>query len=195
MTPSTLWPCAVVLDYRSNFGPHKMTIPLTEWSPVSGGHISGTNLAWDSSQVDTDDMITGLVTLLKPFFYTDTVFSQYTIYTFASVNAPARPKVAQGITGGTGTGGSYNPATQATFNFKTAGFHAFKLVMLDVAAGAQYLPVTAFPSPAYDTTIALRDYIISDANAFSGRDNTQPVTLAKLTYTINEKLRQSYKLD
>lgn len=194
MTGHTLWPASITIDYNSNWGAHKMTLPIREWSPVSSGHISGTATDWNDTQADVDDFVNDFVDKLLPFFYTDTDFTAYTVHTYSSVNAPARPQVAQTLTGKTGTGASYNPGTQATFNFKTIGFFPFKVVMLDVAAGSQYLPVSAFPSPAYDTTIALRDFVLADASIFQGRDGTQVASLVKVTYTINEQLRKSYKL-
>ena len=195
MAPNSLFPCAVVIDYVNSFARHKMTIPLKEHSPVSGGHIAGTNLAWDASQVDTDDMMQGLADLLKPFFFTDTTFTNYTIMEYADAESPGVPVVSQPFVTAVGTGGATIPASQATFNFKTTGFHAFKIVMLDARVSATFAPLTALVSPANDDEIALRDYLTDDVNAFSGRDNERPQSLVRVTYTLNEKLRKSYRLD
>jgi hypothetical protein len=194
MTEYSLYPCSIALRYHNNFAPHVMTIPLNAWSPISSGHDAGTNLAWDGSQVDTLTMVDGLLTKLLPFFYTDTHFDNFTIYTYADPDAPARPVVDIGLTDEVGSGATYIPATQANYMFRTGGFSYLRLTMLDVAASSQFLPVSSFPLPGYATTVALANYIIDDANAFRGRDNTQPQFLKKITYTLNEKLRRSYRL-
>lgn len=195
MAPNSLFPCHVVIDYSTAYSRHKMTIPLKEHSPVSGGHIAGTNLAWDTTQVDTDDMIQGLVDLLKVFFFTDTTFNNYTIFEWADADGPPAPVISKPIVTGVGTGAAVIPATQATWNFKTSTFGAFKLVLLDTKVSATFNPVSNLTSPDFDDEIALRDYILDSGNAFSGRDNTEPTTLVRITYTLNEKLRKSYRLD
>ena len=172
-----------------------MTLPLTPWSPVSGGHISGTNTDYTDTQVDTDDWIQAFVALIKVKFATTTTFINYTVYTYDEITSPARPKVSQTI-GVVGTnGGAIIPASQATYNFKTAGFFPFKLVFLDTEVSAVFLPKVALVSPADDEEIAIRDYILDDNAIVGGRDNTRVANLVKITYTLNEKLRASYDID
>jgi len=172
-----------------------MTIPLKEHSPVSGGHIAGTNLAWDASQVDTDTMMQGLADLLKPFFAPETTFINYTIYEYADELTPGVPVVSIPFTTAVGTGDPVIQAAQATFNFKTTGFGAFKIVMLDARVSATFGPLISLVSPANDDEIALRDFLTLNTNAFSGRDNQRPAVLQRVTYTLNEKLRKAYRLD
>lgn len=195
MTPGSLAPCSLVLKYRTAQAPHDMTIPLNAWQFPSSGHVAGTNLAWDDTQRDTDDLVTDLVVLLKPFWPTTTAFTNYIINTYETPTSPARPQVALSLTGGAGTGGATIPAAQATFNFKTTDFNAFKLVMLDARVSATFQPLENFVVGTNDDEIALRDYIVADTNAFRGRKETQPVQLIRVTYTLNEKLRKSYHLD
>lgn len=195
MTPHTLWPCSVNIDYATGYSLHKMTIPLAEWSPVSSGHPAGTNLAWNGSQVDTDDMVVGFIDLLRPLFPTTTLFRNYTINTYASVNAPARPRISFPIGVPAGTGSSIIPASQATFNFKSEGFFPFKLVLLDTKVSSTFQPLQVLVSPANDVEIAIVNWLMDDVNAFSARDNTKPTTFERITYTLNEKLRKSYRLD
>jgi hypothetical protein len=185
----------VQIFYRTANAPHLMTIPLREWSPVSGGHTAGTNLNWNGTQTDTKDMIDGLVDLFKPFFHTSTTFNSYVINTYTDQTAPARPQVTIPLVAAAGTGGATIPAAQATFNFKTTQFNAFKIVMLDAQVSSTFQPLESLVSPANDDEIALRDYIVDDGNSFAGRDNYQPTLLQRVTYTLNEKLRKSYHLD
>jgi hypothetical protein len=195
MAPNSLFPTALRIFYRTPNAPHVMTIPLTVWSPISGGHVAGTCLAWDGSQADVDTMVLGLKDLLKPFWGSTTTFTSYEIDTFATPTSPARPQVALGMTSGAGTGSGGIPAAQATFNFKTTAFGTFKLVMLDAKVSATFQPLDDLVSPADDDEIALRDYLRLDANAFAGRDGNQLAILKRITYTLNEKLRAEYRLN
>lgn len=195
MAPNSLYPCSAVIGYRSAYAPHKMTLPLLAWSPISGGHPAGTNLNWNAAQTDTADLIEDFIDLLKPFFYTTTVFTDWTIYTYATPTAPARPVVSAQISGGAGTGGATIPASQASWMFKTTGFGVFKLVMLDTKVSAAFGPLTALVSPADDDEIAVIDYVKDDAMSFAGRDGDKVSVWHKITYTLNEKLRKSYRLD
>jgi len=195
MAENSLFPCSCEILYRTINAPHRMILPLTEWSPISTGHPSGTNLAWDTTQVDTDDMISGLKDLLLPFWPPSTTFSSYTISTYANKDAPARPQASFGFVVGAGTGAATIPAAQATFNFKTTNFGAFKLVMLDAKVSAAFGPLDSLVVGVNDDEIALRDWLRLEANAFSGRDGFRPSVLPRITYTLNEKLRASYHLD
>lgn len=195
MAPNSLFPCSAQIFYRTINAPHMMVVPLREWSPISGGHPAGTNLNWNDVQVDTDDMIVDFIALLLPFYHTTTSFSSYVINTYANATAPARPQISVPLTTAAGTGGATIPAAQATFNFKTTGFGAFKIVMLDAQVSSTFQPLEALVSPANDDEIALRDYVCDPDWAFSGRDNLRPALLKRVTYTLNEKLRKSYHLD
>jgi len=170
-------------------------LPLNTWSPVSGGHPAGTNLAWDASQKDTADLIGDFVNLLLPFFDADYTFDGYTIYTYATVNGPAQPQVENSFTGIIGTGAATIPAAMATYVFRTAAFGQSKIILLDTAVSAAFGPKTALVSPADDDEIALVNYWTADSNAFTGRDGTQPSFWRKITYKLNDELRKEYRFD
>lgn len=195
MTEYSLFPCSITFNYRSTYAPHKMTIPLNAWSPASSGHLAGTNLAWDGTQKDTADLVGEFVTLLKPFFHTSTIFSDYVVYTYADEDAPARPVISDAITGGAGTGAATIPATQASYMMKTTAYGTFKIVMLDTKVSAAFGPLNSLVVGVNDAEIALVDYIKAVANPFRGRDNAEVHNFVKVTYTLNEKLRKSYRLD
>jgi len=195
MAVHSLFPTAVRINYRTPNAPHVQTVPLQVWSPVSGGHIAGTVTAWDDSQKDVDDMINDLVDAELPFWGSGTHFTSYEIDTYADKDAPARPQVAIALTGKTGTGTDGIPAAQATFNFKSTAFGPFKLVMLDGKVSSTFQPLEALVSPANDDEIALVAVLVDDTNGFAARDNAQIQTLKRITYTLNEKLRASYRLN
>src|SRR5437868_4488105 len=91
---NSLFPAFVVIDYHSAFGSHKMTIPTKAYTGPGVGFPAGHFLAWDSTDVDADDMINALVELIAPFFKVDTTFDSYTIYTMASAEAAPLPEYA-----------------------------------------------------------------------------------------------------
>lgn len=194
MAVHTLYPCSCALRYHSAYAPHVMTIPLTAWSPVSSGHDSGTNLAWDSSQVDTKDMITGLVDLLIPFFDTNTHFDGYTIFTYATITGPALPQSEATFMGKVGTSSATIPASMASYIFRTAGFGSARIILLDTVVTSTFQPKTVLLSPADDDEIALINYWMDDGNAFAGRDGTQVTFWRKITYKLNDALRKEYRL-
>jgi len=195
MAENSLFPCSATLDYQTAYSIHKMTLPLNEWSPVSGGHPAGTNTDWTAAQVDTDTWMQGFADLAKVFLDPDSAFLSYTIYTYADADAPPRPQVTKAFTTAVGTGDPPIPASQATWNFKTTGFGTFKLVMLDTKVSAAFGPLTVLGSPADDDEIALIDYILDDNSILRGRDQNRISIWKKNTYTLNEKLRKSYRLD
>jgi hypothetical protein len=194
MAENSLFPASVHLFYRTENAPHMATIPVNEWSFPSGGHDQGTFLTWEDTEIDVDDMVNGLVDLYLPFFYTTTNFTHYIVNTYEDADAPARPQINKKLTGKVGTGGTTIPAAQATFNFKTTGFGVFRLVMLDARVSATFQPVEDLVSPTYDDEAAIVDYVVDPANAFRGRDELKPSILVRITYTLNEKLRDSYHL-
>lgn len=191
MTQYSLNPAYVVVNYHSANGAHKMTLPTNAWQGLSGGHDQGTFTTWNSGSIDADDMVTALVAVMKVFFPTTSSFDNYVIYTKAGPSDPSFP-VAGNTLGVAGTGGSAIPATQMTWFFRTASFRPFKLVFLDVEAPANFEKITAFPSPAYDTTLAVKAVLIDEDNAWSARGNEPPVNLVSQTFTLNEKLRREY---
>src|SRR4029453_11902389 len=195
MTVHSLFPCSVNIFYRTVNAPHMMTIPLTEWSPISVGHSAGTNLDWTAAQVDTDDTIQDFIDLIKAFFDTTTTFNHYTINTYEDADAPARPQVTKAITTGAGTGTDTIPAAQATFNYKTTAFGTFKIVLLDARVSATFNPLDTLVSPANDDEIAVNAFVMDNTTPFGGRDGFQVSVWKRNTYTLNEKLRASYHLD
>lgn len=194
MTEHSLFPCSAQIFYRTVNAPHMMNVPLREWSPISGGHPAGTNLDWTSTQVDTDTFMQAFADLLKPFYDTTTTFSHYIINTYDDEFSPARPQIQKSFVTAAGTGGDTIPAAQATFNYKTSNFGAFKLVMLDARVSSTFGKLTSLSSPANDDEIALNAFVLDPTSPFQGRDQFQVTAWHSITYTLNEKLRKSYHL-
>lgn len=195
MAENLLFPTAGLIEYTGIVGTHFMTVPLTEWSPVSSGHPMGTCTAWDSTQKDVSDFFDEYTDLIKVFLDNTASILNATIYTYASPGAPGRPRETVTYTGKVGTGGTVIPAAQQTISFKTSDFGTFRVVILDSVVTSAFQPKKALVSPADDKEIALVNYIKDDANCIQGRDGFQVQTYRGITYTLNEKLRRSYRLD
>jgi hypothetical protein len=85
------------------------------------------------------------------------------------------------------------PATMQTWTLRSANFHHFKLVLLDVATSALFTPITPADTSADQDLMV--DTLNSDANAWSARDNSRPTTLIKITSKLSDVLRHVYRLD
>jgi hypothetical protein len=189
----SLSPAFVVVSYHSVEAPHKMTLPTLAWDQLGGTSGNGGYVAWDNSNRDADDMIKDFVTLLAEITPSTTTYDSYQIYTKASALAPNILR-AEGPLAIAGTSGAtYAPATQATFNLRTRGFHHAKIVLLDVEAPADFAPT--FPSAlSTDQGNVFANYAL-DSNAWAGRDNEQIDSIQRITWTLNEALRRAYRLN
>ncbi len=196
MTPNSLSPSSLIIDYHTLFGAHKMTIPTLQWLPVNvGAGVLGSYVAHDGfTTVEADNMVTTLCNDLAPFVNSTTVFDLVTIYnqaTSTSDNIPAR-SLALGIAGTLGAT-TLAEAVSATFNFKTVDNGDVKLVLLDIPLGG-----TGFraihPAAFGADVLALEVEFTADDRAWSGRDDTRPSVLRKITWDLNDKLQKSYKM-
>lgn len=195
MAENSLFPCSAVIQYTGVQGTHKMTLPLNEWSPISGGHPLGTTLAWDTSQKDTEDMIDGFITLLLPFLDNTAEVQAVTIYTYDEPEAPARPRAAKTYAGQTGSGGTVIPAAQQSINLRTEDFGQSRIVILDSVVSANFAPKRTITLLGDPDEWALTTYFGDVTNGFAGRDGARPGIFGSITYTLNEKLRREYRLD
>ena len=193
MTPNSLFPAFVKVDYHSVFGVHSMVLPTRTWSP-DGATVAGTFVDWDDNDTDADDMIQALVTLFLPFFIATTTFDLYTIYTMAAAGAKPVP-VASAELGldGTSVSTTWAKAVQKTFTFRTDLFGILKLVFLDCPSGNNFDRVNAFGADA--ATLAILAALSADTNAWSARDNGKPDTVVQQATTLNEALRKTYRMN
>jgi hypothetical protein len=184
--PESQNPSFVKILYHSNAGPHTMEVPTLQWNE------SGTFDVWGGGTVVDHDMVEAFVTLLLPFFGSDTEFESFIIYNVPTPGAAPQPVASFPLSGMVGSASSpgWTTAVQGTFSIRTTLFGLFKITMLDGASGNSFAPSTALGGDA----LALFEELISDANGWSGRDNGQPNVFIKFTKTLNEKLRRSYRL-
>jgi len=193
VAPNSLSPASCVISYHTTFGSHKMTIPTLAWLPTNISGALGSYQAWDLSTIDAEVMVNALIDLLKALVPSSTVFDTATVYTQAtstSDNIPRR-QVAVG-TAGTSTGGSFPQAVSSTMNFKTLGNGDQKLVLLDTPLGASGFVAV---HPAFTGAFAaVETEFTAVSNAWSGRDDTRPAVLRKVTFDLNDKLQKQYRM-
>lgn len=195
MAVNSLSPASVKIDYHSNYGAHVMTIPTKEWLPTNITGTLGSYLAWDgTTSVDAEVMINDLVDLLKVYALPTVVFDSATIYTQATPTADNIPQRSAALTQvGTSSATGFSEAQSATFNFKTLANGDAKLVLLDSPIGSNGF-VAVHPAAFGAAEIALNAEFTSLTAAWSGRDDTRPSGLRKITYDLNEKLQKAYRM-
>lgn len=194
MAPNSLSPASGVISYHTGFATHKMTIPTSEWFPLGITGDLGSYLDHDGDPIDAEEMWTDLCNLLKPFVLPTTTFDTVTVYTMATPTSPQIPRasVALGIDG-TSVLTGFSEAQSSTFNFKTSGNGDFRLVLLDVpltATGFRAIHPDGFGAPV----TALSDFVTGRTTAITGRDDTVPSVLRKITFDLNDKLQKEYRM-
>jgi len=191
---NSLYPAFFRIFYRTAYAPHTMTIPVKAWNPVSGGHPSGTFTNHLDAEVDAEDMIDGLVLILKEIWLPSTNIANAIIYTMESATSPAVPRVTYTIdVDGVNTNTGWAEAVQLTFTLRTADFNKAKYVLLDVPSDNDFTKQTsqAALSGAFSDMI---DYVEDSANAFVGRDGFQPTAFVSMIFDLNDGLRKRYRL-
>jgi len=194
MAENSLSPASVKINYHSAFGAHAMTIPTLAWLPTNITGILGSYQAWDLTSIDGEAMINALVDKLKVFMVPAVQFDLATIYTQAtstSDNIPQRSAVLTQV--GTSAATGFTEAQSTTFNFKTLANGDVKLVLLDTPiGGAGFNAILPAGFVADITNLATEFEAVS--NAWSGRDDTRPAVLRKVTFDLNDKLQKLYRM-
>lgn len=191
MAPNSLSPSSVVIDYHSAYAPHKMTIPTLQWYVTSITGDLGSYQAHNAAAVDAETMIMALIDKLKVFLKTNEAFDNITIYTQDTATSPNIPRVTKAISvAGIATTGN-EAAVSATWNFKTAANGNAKLTLLDTPIPATWFNRIRHADFNSDQQAVATEFQLS-ANAWSGRDDYQPVSCASITYDLNDKLQRMY---
>ncbi len=195
MAPNSLSPSSLLFNYHSAFGAHTMTVCTLQWLPTNLLGTLGSYLAHDGvTSVDAETMANSLADLLAVFMPSTSAFDLVTVYNQATPtadNIPAR-SVALTQTGSSG-GTGFSQAQSATFNFKTVANGDAKLVVLDTFIGSTGFKAL-HPSGFNSADLALEAFFTDDQQAWTGRDDSRPLVLRKITYDLNEKLQKAYKM-
>lgn len=189
MTPHSSFPGYILLEYLSSKGPHGAKIHTKAWN--SGVGTLGGYEAWDTTPIPVETMVDDLVAVLVPHLPTTTTFTQATAYSIAAPeDAPAIP-VWQAALADAGTNvGGQTDAAMATFSFKTTGFGDARLVLLDIAAPADFIPRAPANFTTADTDLEA-EFCALD-KAWSGRDNLRPNQLRRVVFGLSQVLRHKY---
>lgn len=194
MTPNSLSPSSAVIDYHSVYGAHKQTIPTSQWFPIGATGDLGGYVDHDGDAVDAEEMWVAYFALAKAFLPTTAMFDGVTIYTQAAATGPNIPRVSKAISvAGTSPLSGLSQAQSTTLNFKTAAHGDFKLVFLDTQLGSNgfnALHPADFTTPVTN----LANFITGRDTAITGRDDSIPNTLRKITYDLNDKLQKVYRM-
>lgn len=194
MTVNSLSPASAVIGYSTFYGSHRMTVPTTEWFPTSITGTIGSYLDHDGDPIDAEEMWTDYVTLLLPFVKPSTTFDSVTIYTQATSTSDNIPRASTSLAlvGVNASTGLFQ-AQSITFNFKTSINGDFKIVLLDVPLGAGGFNAV-HPADFNAETLALETFVAGRDTSITGRDDTIPNELRKITYDLNKKLQRAYKM-
>lgn len=190
---NSLYPAFVRLFWHSAQAPHVKTIPTLGWTEAGGTNGKGVFTTWNSSVVDAQDMIEELVGSLADFNTASSVYDSFIIYTMSAPDAIPQPR-AQGLLGVAGTSvGDAQPASQGTYTWRTTNFGIFKLEFLDAPVNDNFAKITVEGTSGqpHEVSLILRD---SD-NGWAGRDGGQVTAFLQASFTLNEKLRKSYRLN
>lgn len=195
MAEGSLFPAFVKFDYHTAYGVHSAIVPTRAWNPVPlvPLNVLGSYENWSSLPCDGEEMIEGLATVLAEFLPATGGYDVATVYTKDSPTAPARPRASKAIAiVGSNASTAWSKAVQQTFVFRDTEFNIAKLVILDVPT-ASFNPLSDISgSPE---ALAVVGAFTSSSWAWQSRKEFRPSTFVRLTYTLNEKLRQEYNMD
>lgn len=191
--PNSPGPTQILVNYHSAFGFHKMALNALEWHGTPDVNGSGAIECHDATLIDTDDMVKALVALFAPFFPASVVFDNYIVFTYASPTDDPVPVASAALTTiGTSATPGWSKAVQATLSFRTSLFGIAKIVLLDYDSQDSFDKTVVVP-PATPLS-ALRDEFTASTNGWCGRDGGRPDTYISACVTLNEKLRQGYRM-
>lgn len=191
MTAFSLFPSFVKLYYHTAYSPHVQIIPTRQWNT---GLDEGSFDDWASGTIGADDMVQGFVQDVVPYIVTTTVYDYYEIWNYPDEDS--LPEVVRTVAVVDGEGlvdpsGKTTKAVEVTYSFKTSFNNILKIVLLDGVANTQFDKVGVLDAPTYSADIIAN--IINPTNGWAGRDGGQPMFCSQIAFTLNEKLRRSYR--
>ena len=194
MTQNSQYPGFVEIFYHTLWGQHSMEVCHHGWNYAGGSPESGEFNTWDDGVVEADVMINDFVDTLLPFFLPTTTFDTYTIYTMADEDADPTPVYAAALDlDGTSIETEWAKAVQTTFTFRTESFNIAKLVLLDTPSAAGFDKILSFGASV--EALAILAELSDETNGWSARANSRINTLVQISYTLNETLRRSYRMN
>lgn len=194
MSVGTLSPAYVQLNYHSIYGAHVALIPTKEWFPTSlTGHL-GSYSNWLSIPCDAEAMIQDYADAMMAFYPSTAGTDTATIWTKATPTSPAYPRAQYPITSpGTLSMPGWSKAVQHQYILRGTDFSLMKLLFLDCPIGGSWDALSDISGSA--EAIAVVGAITSDSWAWQTRKDAQPFSFVKITYKLNDKLRDQYSMN
>lgn len=193
MAVHSLFPAYVLFNYHSAWGAHTQIVPTKEWfeAPLVPGNVLGNYQNWSSVPCDGEEMIDELVLRLSAFNVAGTIYDTATIYTKASETAPAIPRATKALgVAGTLVSTNWSKAVMQTFIMRDTAYNLFKLVQLDAPIGSGWDAVSNISGSA--AALALTGAVSALGWAWASRAGLRPANFQKITYKLNDKLREEY---
>ncbi len=196
MAENALFPAYIQFVYHSLLGLHTRIIPTREWNsvPLVPGGALGSYTNWLGFPADGEEMVDEMVEKLAAFAIPSQVIDTATVFTLDTPESPARPRATKSYgTPGTSVNTDFWQAREQTFIFRDTEFAIAKLVLLDCPWNNSGFPLfdISGSTPATDLTGAL----MSTAWAWASRNGEQVNSFVKITYNINQKLRDEYRMN
>lgn len=194
MTEYGLQPSYIRLDYSTPFGQHSQTLPTKQWLPTSITGAMGSYVNWQDDPIDAEAMIDAFIVKAKKFLGTDYSYDLATIFNYGDGIAKFLPVAIKALAvAGTGSNTAPRKAVSQTFNLRSVGGQAAKLIFLDSAHGANDFDKQTYLDFNADAIALVGEYF-DTANAWSARDNTRPDAAISVTYDLNDALRKQYRM-
>lgn len=193
MGHNSLYPASIRLDYQTKYGLHSQTIPTAKIALDGGVYKFVKEDLTVIGAVTT--LIQAWVDVLKGFYPSTTSWLGWQAFTYATPTSPAIPFIAGALaTSGTNASGNdtNSKATQATYTWRTDEFGIFKIILLDTIV-LDFNKITDVANAGY---VAPVHAIVAGANTWMrGRDGGKPQTFLQMSRDLNDKLRESYRMN
>jgi len=192
MATNKLYPAYAQILYSSAFGNHVMTLPMRAVTTTGLGD-PGMVTNWDTTLQGADSMVDNFISAAKACVPNTHTFLNYTIFRVPGVGLPGEPIFTKAVTSGVGTETGLtgqSKAVQVTIGFLTTNFGHSRVVLLDRPVNGNF---GNFVDPTGDLAGIINAFK-SDANAWAGRDDSQPLMYTNTSICLNKRLRRKYDM-
>lgn len=193
--PNSLAPGFIQIDYHRSTFVHRMTIPTRVPLGIGDPITDVQYTTWGGGDVLASDMITDITNLMAALLTTESSFDSYSVFSQTDPELPVFLFAASISVPGlvTPVGDAQTAATQSTYMFRDTGNFKLKIVLMEAQLEV-FTPKRGLASLGTDETL-FANYILGDTHAWQSRAGLRPVVCKGATYTLNEKLRRSERLD
>lgn len=190
-TLSPLYPSFIVIDYTSEFGQHKQTLPTLQWTGTGLGD-AGNIESHDAVGISTLTMMTNLILVYKDLLPTTTTLVSYTVFNMPTMTSIPQPvyTAAIGVAGTDAALTGQAKAVQWTLSIRSTNFGIFQFVMLDRPSNDNWGNITSMDA---DTT-ALFNELSDAAMGWAARDGGRPYGFMGISISLNKRLRRKYDM-